>query len=100
MDENKQNEENSKTLITDITSAGTPEIYANGFSLGAGNADIVIVLQRNGKSVQTLNISFTLAKTLVNVLSDTIQLVEKNTGMNIKTTFQIDSSMGENKNES
>lgn len=66
-----------------------PAIYANGFVLGLGNADIVLLLQRNGKSVATLNLSFTLAKTLSKQLAKSIADLEKLSGQPILTTEDI-----------
>ena len=56
--------------------ADIPQIYFNGFATALGSGDVVIVLERNGKPVATLNASFTEAKTLVQKIGELIASLE------------------------
>lgn len=61
-------------------------IYANGFIIGATNADVFVVLQRNGVQFGVLNMSYTLSKTLVEKLGSLIEQIESQTGHDIMNT--------------
>ncbi len=68
----------------------SPRLYANGFSLGTGNADLVTVLQLNGVPIAVLNMSYTLAKTLGESLLVAVKELEDKTGNEIMTTKFVD----------
>lgn len=68
-------------------------IYANGFTLGHSNADAVLRLLLNGKPTVDVNMSFTLAKTLAELLGQLVRNLEKQANMDIKTTRQIDEAV-------
>ncbi len=93
----KDAEDKSVSFVKAAIDSGIPEEYANGFQILAGQADVVMILQRNGKSVESINMSFTVAKSLAQALSEVIQQIEAATGMDIKTSKQIAKSLGENK---
>jgi hypothetical protein len=87
--------EEKKVIAVDIISQAVsdndvPKYYFNGFTNGVGNSDIVIVLQSNNKPIALLNTSFTIAKTLVKKLNESIQLIEKSSGNVIMTTEDLD----------
>lgn len=66
------------------------KIYANGFANFFTNSDIGIVFTRNNKPIALLNVSLTLAKTLVEKLGQMIHDFEKNTDIKILTTKDIE----------
>lgn len=87
--------ENKAAIVVDIISQSVndnevPKYYFNGFTNGVGNSDIIIVLQSNNKPVAVLNTSFTIAKTLVKKLSESIKTIEETSGNTIMTTEDLD----------
>lgn len=74
-----------------------PRIYANGFSAGLGNADVVLVLQLQGKPIAVLNISYTLAKTLAQKIGGIVASFEQSIGQELVTTDKVDQKMKEKK---
>ncbi len=70
-----------------------PEIHFNGVVNGIGAGDIVILLLRHGRPVAKLSASYTVAKTLAQVLSETIVNLEQRTGNTIMTTHDIDKAL-------
>ena len=66
------------------------KIYANGFGCFFTNSDIGMILSRNNKPIAVLNISLTLAKTLVEKLGKMIYDFEKNVDIKILTTTDIE----------
>lgn len=75
--------------IKDIINAECESIYFNGFSLAIGTGDVMIALQKNGKHHLTLNTSYTVAKTLLNALEESIAQLEEKTGNKIMTVNEI-----------
>jgi hypothetical protein len=66
------------------------KIYANGFAGFFTNSDVGLIFSRNNKPIAVLNISLTLAKTLVEKLAQMIHDFEKNTDIKILTTSDIE----------
>jgi len=66
------------------------KIYANGFANFFTNSDIGMIFSQNNKPIVLLNISLTLAKTLVVKLGQMIHNFEKNTDVKILTTTDIE----------
>src|SRR3989304_6622316 len=64
-------------------------IYFNGFTNALGVGDVVILLQKNSKSVAILNTSYTVAKTLAIKLGEMISFLEDKTSQKMLTTDQI-----------
>ena len=88
-----------KTKIEEaLSNAQIPELYINGYTIASSASDIVVILLRNGRPVQTLNVSFTLAKTLAIGLNDVVQNIEKKANMDIKTTHDIAKVLEESDN--
>jgi hypothetical protein len=73
-----------------INNPEIPNLYANGFITATGNGDALVVLQQNGKSIATLNLSYTMAKTLTLKLGHLVKDLENKTGNTIMTTSDID----------
>lgn len=89
----------NENTLEDVLKSDVPKIYFNGFSTFMGNSDVVIVLQNNGQPTAVLNTSFTIAKTLVQRLNDTITYLEKSSGNAIMTTDQVDQAISKIQNE-
>lgn len=68
----------------------TPTFYANGFTLGMTNADAFLVLQRFGRPVAVVAVSYTLAKTLAQKLQALVTDWEDKTQQTLQTTDTID----------
>lgn len=90
MNEPRKQTEPSPSQTLDEAISGTPSLYANGFSIGVTNADVVLVLARANRPVQTVHMSYTLAKTLHLKLSDVIEEFEGATGRVMLTTDDVD----------
>ena len=76
-----------------VNSPDIPHLYANGFISALGNGDTLLILQQSGRPIATLNLSFTMAKTLVNKLGQIIKELEKDSGNTIMTTTDMDKIM-------
>lgn len=76
-----------------IASNEIPHLYINGFTASVGAGDVVFVLDQNGQSVATLNMSFTVGKTLVSKLNVLIQLLETKTGNKIMSIDMVDKAL-------
>lgn len=81
-----------------LVGVDVPSFYFNGFQNGAGNSDVTSVLQKNGRPVCVLNMSFTTAKTLSVLLGQLIAQIEAETGQEIMTTHRIGAAMSESQN--
>ncbi|MBN2242810.1 MAG: hypothetical protein JW793_08970 [Acidobacteria bacterium] len=88
--ENGKKVEKAPPPVDIALEVGAPQIYGNGFSIGMGNSDTYIVIQRFGKPVAVINMSFTLAKTLVLKLGGLVDFWEKTTNQKIQTTEDLD----------
>ena len=67
-----------------------PNFYANAFVLASGTGDITLFFQRNGVPVATLNLSYTVAKTLALLLGNSITDLERTSGNAIMTTHEVE----------
>jgi hypothetical protein len=70
------------------------KIYANGFALGLGNADMYVLLQFFGKPTAVVNLSYTLAKTLQDRLGQVIAGFEARTERKMLKTDEVDAAFG------
>ncbi len=84
-----------KQEVKDAIAADIPHIYSNGFNIVLGTGDVNIVLKRMGEDVATLNLSYTLAKTLSEKLGGTIKFLENKTGNTIMTTEDLHKFLSE-----
>jgi len=85
-----------KVIDFAVSSPDIPHLYANGFISALGNGDTLLVLQQNGRPVASLNLSFTLAKTLSESLADIIKDLEKKSDNVIMTTKDLDKILVKN----
>ena len=76
-----------------IKSNEIPHLYLNGFTASVGTGDVLFVLEQNGQPVATLNMSFTLGKTLVNKLNGLIQNLETKTSNKIMTVETVEKAL-------
>lgn len=88
-------------LFEALSRDDVPKIYANGFSMGLTNSDIVVVFQRFGPNpVAVLNLSYTLAKTLAQRLGRLVSEFESQVAhQDILTTDRIDEAMKRSESE-
>jgi hypothetical protein len=61
-------------------------IYINSFAAGLSTGDVFVVMQRNGVDIGTLNMSYTVAKSLGDALNMLVSSLEKRSGRNIMTS--------------
>jgi hypothetical protein len=78
-----------------LGSINLPQYYVNSFTVTLGTGDVLIVMKRNGKPVGSFQVSYTVAKSFVEVLNDLISQLEKRTGNTIMTSKFIEQSMQE-----
>ena len=89
-----QDEENARRARVDAAvAADVPHLSANGLALMLTNGDIMLSLEQNNRPVGTLNLSFTVAKTLAVILGNAIADLESMSGRPIMTTHEIDQMM-------
>ena len=93
MDEPTRPSDTAARLQEAVVSGELPVVYANGFSLGLTNADVVIVLMRNARPAQVVNMSYTLAKTLHTKLARVVEDFEASAGRNLLTTDDVDAAI-------
>jgi len=86
-------------IMVQAINSDVPQTYANGFQISFGSADVALLLQRNGQNVEILNLSFTVAKSLAEILSKVVQDIESTTGMNIKTTHELTRALESARND-
>jgi hypothetical protein len=65
-------------------------IYTNGFAVGITNADVALVLQLSGRSIEVVHMSYTLAKTLAQRLGRVVSELESKILTTLVTTDMID----------
>lgn len=74
-----------------------PNLYANGFVNHVTQGDILTVLEHNGKPVATINLSYTVAKTLALSIGTLISQLEALTGRDMLTTHDVSLKLNEPK---
>lgn len=79
--------------------AEIPHLYFSGFMCSLSNADVILVGERAGVPVATVNLSFTIAKTLAASLANVVSTLEEKMGREIMTTHDIDKRMSEDKSK-
>ncbi len=79
--------------------SGVPEIYFNGMAHGLSHSDVFSVLERNGRAVAVLNMSYTTAKTLSIMLGQIISQFEELTDRDILTTIAVEKAFSEKKTQ-
>ena len=86
---NEENQRKGFPELDQVLEVALPEIYANGFSVNLNPTDTNTIFTRDGRPVAKLNLSFTTAKSLVEILGNTIETVETKTGRSIMTSAEI-----------
>src|SRR5688500_14554550 len=80
----KQAEDEARACLERALSGpSVPKLYANGFSLGLGNADTWILFGRTGQPVALMNLSYTAAKTLHQKLGRLVAEFEARAGQSM-----------------
>lgn len=90
-------EEKHEKLLSQVKAAmeseTVPKIYANGFINTYGAADVVLILQQNGKNMIVVNMSYTTAKTLAEKFSALIKAFEQTTEHEIMSIDTVKAKM-------
>jgi hypothetical protein len=93
MRERKFQEGFPRTIAEAMESEEVGSTYFNGFTLTVGAGDVALILTLNGKPTRVLNCSFTVSKTLAEILSEAIQGLENASGNTIMTTDNINEAL-------
>lgn len=75
--------------------ADVPHLSANGLAVSLTTGDLMITLEQNSRPVGTLNLSYTVAKTLAVILGNAIADLESMSGHPIMTTHEIEKMVAE-----
>jgi hypothetical protein len=75
--------------------ANIPDLYGNAFVTTLGAADVLVVIERNGRPVARLNLPWALAKTLGHSLVGAVATIEEKANIKIPTTQEMDQAFGE-----
>jgi hypothetical protein len=67
-----------------------PTFYFNGYVTHLGTGDILTILEKNGKPVAVLNMSYTMAKSFSASLGTMIAKLEETSGRNMLTTQDVE----------
>ena len=78
---------------------GVPQIYCNGYINGMTAGDVLTVLERNGKPVAVLNMSFTVAKSIAQGIGTIVAELEAQSGRPMLTTREVE-NLGESAKKS
>ena len=73
-----------KNTLDQMLRSPIPKIYANGFLAGRSHTDLFIISTLNGSPLTVMNMSFTSAKMLRDLLGKMIKDIEEKTGQEIK----------------
>lgn len=77
--------------------AELPHLYANGFAISVTSSDVTMVLEQNGRAIATVNMSYTVAKTLSMKLGGGIGSLEEATKRSMLTTDEVEKLMKDSK---
>jgi len=86
-------EQEQQDRIARAIDAGVPQIYFNGFLNTISIGDVLTILERNGKPVVVLNMSYTIAKTLAVSLGQIISQFESGVERNMLTTHDVEKAL-------
>lgn len=89
-------DEPADTVAERIGRALKPEVpnyYVNGFANGLGSGDVILALEKNGTAVASVNLSYTMAKTLAISLSQLIANLESATTRTMLTSHEMDEAL-------
>ena len=100
IDDNANEKDDGRARLVKALESDVEQIYFNSVVNSIGSGDILIVLERNGKPVATLNTSYTVAKTFALKLAQLIGNLEGLTGNTIMTTDDVAAKLAQrNPNE-
>ncbi|MBL7648953.1 MAG: hypothetical protein JNK74_22480 [Candidatus Hydrogenedentes bacterium] len=80
-------------LQSAIHDPAVPKLYINGFVNSLSTGDIVVVGKCNEEPVVVINLSYTIAKSLAEKLSEVVSLLEKKTGREMLTADVVKASL-------
>lgn len=72
-----------------LQNSGIAKSYMNGFNIGYSASDLFLATNLMGETFNIIHMSFTTAKTLMQALEETINLVEKKMGQPIRTMDEM-----------
>ena len=73
-----------------LNNPDVPQIYVNALQSGYNNTDFILLLESNGRPSVILNLSYTLAKTLVQNIGNNIADMETQMGHSIHTMEEME----------
>lgn len=85
-------------ILKALESENLPQFYTNSFAVNLGTGDVTVVMKRNNKQIGTIQMSYTVAKSLVEAMNELIERMEKSTGQKIMTSKFIAAKMLEDIN--
>lgn len=85
-------------LKESVESDLVPKLYGNGFVISLGTGDVMLLLKRNEQPVAVINLSYTVAKTLVEKLGALVARLEQDTAHTIMTTDYVTEKLQEREN--
>jgi hypothetical protein len=86
-------EEGLADRIARALDSDVPKVYFNGYVNHLSTSDILTVLERSGRPVAVLNMSYTVAKSLCASLGQLIAQLEAATERTMLTTSDVETSM-------
>ena len=78
-----------------LESDSLTQFYVNSFTMNLGTGDVLIIMKRNGRPVASMQVSYTVAKSLAEGLGGLINMLEDHTGNTIMTSKFIEQKMKE-----
>ena len=88
--EEKMQEAVRKKFDAVLDDPNVPQIYVNSLQSGFNNTDFILLLESNGRPSAILNLSYTLAKTLVQTIGSNIAELEAQLGHSIHSMEEMD----------
>lgn len=85
--------EHTETFKKAIKESDAPRLYANNFVCSLSVSDLSLVGRRNDSTEFVLNLSYTSAKSLQQLLGEMIEKLETHTGQAILTTKMIEQAL-------
>ena len=88
--EEKMQEDVRRKFETVMKDPNVPKIYVNNLQSGYNNTDFILLLESNSRPSAILNLSYTLAKTLVQTIGSNIAELEAQLGHSIHSMEEMD----------
>ena len=83
----------AQEAISQVQNINIPLLYANGFVSNLGSSDISIILLVDASPSLKLNLSYTSAKTLANMLGEIIKTLEQATNKKIMDSQEVEKGL-------